>query len=603
MSIDTLLEYIVFTPDGYHTDAIRRIQHEQWGKGIEDNLLHYHLLQSANYSLLFDVRLGHAIKTQKAAQKKLNLPVCLVSLIQIVKLNLKKEEWKAAAENLAEAYAYEGLLNMPTLRSVLFCLEAELLRKGGFTLMAIQKLKRAVAISKTEPCVNCELLALNGLMKIHMELGATDTANLMAEEAILPGSKISQNGLNVRHLLDCADIFLKQGDAKKSREMVDKALALSENSWLKYEVLTTQLGLAKDESNQDEMLSLLKELDFDLLKKGELSLYAKAKINEGYYYLMCHKYQSAEAVLTEIKDIITQENHLEFLGLRIEYLKGVENYKGVVDSMTYKNDLEKQSCVQAQLAWNDTLSTRAMDEYEVLQHMPSEDDGLESLVYHLSHDLREPIRMVKSYNELVAKRFGGELPEEATEYMGYALDGAKRMDKMIMQLLDYSRIGRKVKNRSNIDLNVSLIQVTNSLAKSISERGAVIDSTTLPEIVGNNQEFNLIFSELIRNAIQSVPEKEIPKICIYARVTETDLVMNIADNGCGIDLSHGDNLMGLMQNNSSRGYAAGNGIGLALVKKTLEQYNGTVLFDSSSEDGTVCQVRIPKHHIVTSQEE
>ncbi len=200
---------------------------------------------------------------------------------------------------------------------------------------------------------------------------------------------------------------------------------------------------------------------------------------------------------------------------------------------------------------------------------------LEQFAYLASHDLKEPLRMVSGYTQLLAKRYRGKLDPDADEFMAFITDGVTRMHALIDDLLIYSRLGKSHGTIKSTDCESILKEVLINLHASIEESKALITHDPLPSLMADNTELVQLFQNLIGNAIKFRAKAQ-PQIHISARSTADDWLFTIRDNGIGIDPQYSDRIFVIFQRLHGRKEYPGTGIGLAICKKIVEQQGGRI---------------------------
>ncbi|MEU0480641.1 ATP-binding protein [Streptosporangium sp. NPDC006013] len=207
---------------------------------------------------------------------------------------------------------------------------------------------------------------------------------------------------------------------------------------------------------------------------------------------------------------------------------------------------------------------------------------LEQFAYVASHDLQEPLRKVASFTQMLEQRYGDQLDDRAKQYIAFAVDGAKRMQMLINDLLDFSRVGRTGGERTGIDATVPLKAALNNLAAPIEDGGATVTYDELPRVHGNRVQLTQLFQNLIGNAIK-FHSQDPPEIHIGVRRDGDMWEFSCTDNGIGIDSKYTDRIFLIFQRLHGRDVYAGTGIGLALCKKIVEYHGGRIWLDT--EDG------------------
>ncbi|MGD1111151.1 MAG: ATP-binding protein, partial [Mycobacterium sp.] len=222
---------------------------------------------------------------------------------------------------------------------------------------------------------------------------------------------------------------------------------------------------------------------------------------------------------------------------------------------------------------------------------------LEQFAYVASHDLQEPLRKVASFCQLLEKRYGDQLDERATEYIAYAVDGAKRMQVLINDLLSFSRVGRLGTKQDPVDLDTTLDAAVANLATAIEESNADIvrPARPLPRVIGDSTLLTMLWQNLIGNAMKFRRGDRAPRIVIDCErsADERDWLLTLSDNGIGIAEEFTDKVFVIFQRLHGREVYPGTGVGLALVKKIVEYHGGTVRIDTTYTDGTRFEFTLP----------
>lgn len=212
---------------------------------------------------------------------------------------------------------------------------------------------------------------------------------------------------------------------------------------------------------------------------------------------------------------------------------------------------------------------------------------LEQFAYVASHDLREPLRMVNSFVTMLARRYGDSLNDEAKEFIAFAQDGAVRMDRLILDLLEYSRVGRLDRPLSPMLLASAIDSALRSLQVAVAETSARIEvSAELPKVLASEEELSRLYLNLIGNALKYRHPDRNPEIRLGARVSEGRVVCWISDNGIGISPQYYDRVFRIFQRLHGRDRYDGTGIGLAICKKIVERHGGRIWIESKPDQGS-----------------
>ena len=218
---------------------------------------------------------------------------------------------------------------------------------------------------------------------------------------------------------------------------------------------------------------------------------------------------------------------------------------------------------------------------------------LEQLAHVASHDLQEPLRMVSSYTQLLAKRYQGRLDSDADKFIAYAVDGANRMQRLIQDLLTYSRIGKGQKELVETASEVALQNALTNLSQTISESGAVITHDPLPPALMGEVQLTQLFQNLLANAIK-YHGPETPRIHIFSFTRNKELTFSVRDNGIGIAAQHFERIFVMFQRLHARNEFSGTGIGLAIIKKIVERHGGRISLESEPGKGSTFSFSLPE---------
>ncbi len=217
---------------------------------------------------------------------------------------------------------------------------------------------------------------------------------------------------------------------------------------------------------------------------------------------------------------------------------------------------------------------------------------LEQFAYVASHDLQEPLRMVASYTQLLGERYKGQLDESADKYIGYAVEGAQRMQTLIRDLLAFSRAGRNKAAGGSVDANLVMKEVLQNLASAIEESGAVIVYDNLPVVAADPLQLGQLLQNLIGNAIKFRTAKA-PTITVQAEPAGSFWQFSVSDDGIGIAPEHVEAVFSVFHRLHTRVEYPGNGIGLAICKKIVEQYGGRIWVESTPGRGSSFKFTLP----------
>jgi len=218
---------------------------------------------------------------------------------------------------------------------------------------------------------------------------------------------------------------------------------------------------------------------------------------------------------------------------------------------------------------------------------------LEQFAYVASHDLQEPLRMVSSYTQLLARRYEDKLDQDARDFIHYAVDGATRMQQLIQDLLTFSRVATRGQPSTRIHAQNVLENAISNLQTVITETGAQITHDALPEVYADRTQLVQVFQNLIGNAIKFRKSGESPRVHISSEKIGAEWVFSVQDNGIGINPKYFDRIFVIFQRLHTRETYPGTGIGLALCKRIVERHGGRIWVESQPDMGTVFKFTFP----------
>ena len=227
-----------------------------------------------------------------------------------------------------------------------------------------------------------------------------------------------------------------------------------------------------------------------------------------------------------------------------------------------------------------------------LEELARSNAELEQFAYVASHDLQEPLRMIASYLQLLQRKYQGELDDKADKYIYFAVDGASRMQSLINDLLEFSRVTTKAREFEPADCEFILNQVLSDLEVSIKENEATISYDSLPEIMADYTQLAQVFQNLISNAIK-FRSKEAPKIHISAEKEGNQWLFSVQDNGIGIDPKYSERIFEVFKRLHKREEYPGTGIGLSICKKIVERHGGHIWVESELGKGSTFYFTLP----------
>ena len=262
-------------------------------------------------------------------------------------------------------------------------------------------------------------------------------------------------------------------------------------------------------------------------------------------------------------------------------------FEGRKARMVVINDITDRTRYERQLQrLNTDLAERAAE-------LSSSNAELERFAYIASHDLQEPLRMVSSFLQLLQKKYRGQLDDKADQYIHYAVDGAERMKALIMDLLEYSRVGTGKESFDPVDTAVVMEEVGDIFREKIIAARAQVEIGELPVVTGDKVQLTQLLQNLVSNALKYHSDNP-PVIRIRAKEEPSSWRFSVEDNGIGIDPQFFDKIFIIFQRLHNKTDYSGTGIGLAICKKIVERHGGRIWVESSQQQGSTFYFTIHK---------
>ena len=230
---------------------------------------------------------------------------------------------------------------------------------------------------------------------------------------------------------------------------------------------------------------------------------------------------------------------------------------------------------------NARLYTRQVEIEEELRRSNAD---LEQFAYVASHDLQEPLRMVSSYMQLLRRRYADKLGDDAQDFIEFAVDGAQRMQRLIDDLLAYSRVGTRGSPLEPTDSEAAFLRAIGNLESRIDERGADVKHGPLPPVMGDSGQLVQLFQNLVSNAIKYSAKE--PKVRVDAVASDGGWRFAVTDNGIGIEAQYGERIFELFRRLHGRDEYSGTGIGLSICKRIVERHGGAIWVESEPGEGS-----------------
>jgi hypothetical protein len=263
---------------------------------------------------------------------------------------------------------------------------------------------------------------------------------------------------------------------------------------------------------------------------------------------------------------------------------------GVVITSAIRDISERRKAEEQIRQLNANLEERVLERTEELMRSNEE---LQQFAYIASHDLQEPLRTVSIYAQLLAKRYRGQLHGDADQFIGFIVENAQRMEKLIHDLLDFSRVdNRGTDFFTRISSESVLNDAIQNIRSLVEESGAVITSEPLPQVIGDSIQLTRLFQNLLVNSIK-YRSADRPRIHIAANGHGSDWLFSVKDNGVGIEPQYAEKIFGIFRCLQPRDKSTGTGMGLAICRKIVTRHEGRIWVESALGNGATFYFTLP----------
>lgn len=311
--------------------------------------------------------------------------------------------------------------------------------------------------------------------------------------------------------------------------------------------------------------------------KGEsLKFDGKSKTTGNWFSLSAFPFSNENGKIVDVMmvvfDIQDQKNAEEEIAIQLKELENI--------NQKYQQEIEYRKSIEEDLqAYTEELKMKNAE--------------LEQFAYVASHDLQEPLRMISSFSQLLAKKLSNKLDADAKEYLNFTMEGAQRMQRLISELLTYSRMGRNYKY-DPISFEEIINEVKTNLSLLITESKANIEVNQFPQFTADKIQLVQLFQNLISNALKFKKPDTVPSIKITCEELPDCYEFSLSDNGIGFSMEHKDRIFNIFQRLHTQDKYEGTGIGLALCKKIIEKHHGEIWVESNIGEGSTFYFTISK---------
>lgn len=461
---------------------------------------------------------------------------------------------------------------------------------------------------ETDEITEINQVALDGLGLTREEFFAMKKENALSEK-----TDVKADELKLKPLIDgevdvvvTEKMFKSKAGKDIYAEIIRSKITINESDFivaLSMDITESKLIENERKARYQEMQTFFDALPISflhldtenrILRTNKMSGFPNPKMIEGKFMKEVYPTFSAEQetlhknLIQSGKSLINEIEHHSF---------GENDIWVKVDRIPVKDDLGKVTGI---IVFSTTITDIKKAEEQLalknaeLQHYIETNLQLESFAYIASHDLKEPLRMIHSFTQLLYRRMKPHFDESSKDYMDFILDGVKRMQHLLEDLLKYSTIGRQETDLELTDLNDTIYNVIQNVQHTIKEKKAEIMIEPLPSVKVYPMQMVQLFQNLISNALKFTPKNILPIIEIGVKENEEEYIFSLKDNGIGIQKEYLQKIFLVFKRLHTKEEYNGTGIGLATCKKIIENLGGQIWVESEYSVGTTFFFTIPK---------
>ncbi len=427
----------------------------------------------------------------------------------------------------------------------------------------------------------------NNIGNIHFEEKSFDESKKNFQKSLALAEQIQYNEMIALALAHLGKLSCEENDFETAMSFADRANELLEDLGDVNAKSINILNFAKLAHHSGDF-----EMAILHLKEGiEISKKVRNEENEiACYRLLSDFYKEKEDF----------ENAFYFKTLYAEkqedYLKKMRN-RQILDQEIKFATREKEQQIDALIQANQLQAMLLQKQEEIEranEKLTQANEELKQFAYVASHDLKEPLRMIGSYTQIINKKLASELDENTQTYFYYVTDGVERMNNLLDGLLKYATVGRGIQDLKVVDLNDTIVICQANLRLLIEETKTKLEVDELPSILGISSLLSQLFQNLISNAIKFRNKDTIPEITIRCEVKEKEYLISIKDNGIGIKDEYKERIFVIFQRLHARTDYEGTGIGLAICHKIMQRMGGKIWVESEYGKGSTFFFTFPK---------
>jgi len=582
-----------------------------YAEDAQDTALMAHLSNSLGVA---HIRLGAQERALEYLTRSLNYWTVLKdpfrevhTLINIGALQSELEEYDQAIRALEKAIQRaQDMETVPLEASARHNLGTVYEQLENFD-QALKYYQQSLALyRKNGPVPHKEAPALGNIHNILAAQGKDETARQYYLQALEMAQSINSEGIMQRLLMQRGDVFFDKKQYRSALTLYQQSLSLAE----KLSLFTEQERLHQKLAESFSLTSQHQTAAFHYKRVGEIRKQIYEDNNAIYMAEMQAEYELGE-IEKELLEMEANRRTREWqiVGLLtlvafflVAFAALYNRYRTRKRTQLVLEEKHEEIAKQNQLLGirhreiqqkNQLLEDQSRAIKAQNQQLLQSNEELEQLAYAASHDLREPLRTIISYLQLLSRKQEDKLDESGKEFLRYASEGSQRLKVLLDDLLAYSRVGRVQPNPEEIALEKIIEQVRQSLKATIDESEGKIFTKDLPVIKGYPTGIYLLFQNLISNAIKFHADGRRPIIHISATYEKGYHLIAVHDNGIGIEHKHQDRVFQMFQRLHPQGVYEGTGVGLTLCQKIVRNHGGHIWFESATGEGTTFWIKLP----------
>ena len=542
----------------------------------------------------YDKALPHYLEAKSISKQLGNHQHFVQCLINLGRLYAHLKEHDKAIETLKQAISLEDELGEKT-KAILGQANNNLgtvYEELGIYSEALKCYHRALDIHQPDSRKSSHIASLTSLFSVYSKLDQEVKANMYFQKAFQLAKEEENNSRLQRLYFISADHHFEKGRLAQALKQYKKSLEFAESIDSKDEMMKLNSKIAgiyqqqnkyREAYRHKEAYQALKDKLFNQTKAREI-----AEIQAKY---------DLKQMEEEISDLKREEEFTEFrtygllaiISLFLIVLAALYSRYRIRQRSLFILEQQHQQIEEK----NRQLEEQSHDIQAKNRKLGEINQELGQFAYAASHDLKQPLRTISSYLDLLRKRYGEKLDDDANLFIQYANSGAKRMDKILKDLLSYSQVGRSQIHKEAVNLNQVLEQIQYQLALQIAETSTRIQYESLPVVQARPTEMVQLFQNLISNGIKFRAPGRKPHIFIGYEKTPKEHIISVADNGIGISVDFEQKVFEMFERQHSQDQFEGNGIGLALCKKIMDYHEGRIWFKTIPGEGTTFFLAFP----------